>query len=74
MQLLTCFLFKGVTGSTKRLVTVREHLFFPRYRNFEIRPLCVFGILILSPGSLAYLPRKRAARHRGKVKRSVIIL
>lgn len=30
------------------------------------------GILTwISTGSLAYLPRKRAARHRGKVKRLV---
>ena len=54
----------GVTESTKRPGTVR-HLEFIR----KICRLC--DQLTRYPGSLAYLPRKRAARHRGKVKRLV---
>ncbi|KAK1139653.1 60S ribosomal protein L3 [Aspergillus melleus] len=55
MELLTSLFFSGVTGSTKRLGTVRQSIFNLRLRN-------------LQPCSLAFLPRKRATRHRGKVK------
>jgi hypothetical protein len=63
--------FSGVTGSTKRLGTVRQPRFPPSMASKFLRS-CVCDILTnVLTGSLAFLPRKRAARHRGKVKRLV---
>ena len=63
-------LFLGVTGSTKRLGTVRPPL---SQRSRNLSSFCAFTDILFFTGSLAYLPRKRASRHRGKVKRLVNI-
>lgn len=68
IQLLTYFSLPGVTASLKRLATVREQL-FPASK-FDVSQ-CAVVLIEIFTGSLAYLPRKRAARHRGKVKRLV---